>query len=41
MLRAYPQPEKSSYQLEWDDLIDAIRQDGLATRRSEERSQVS
>jgi hypothetical protein len=21
----YPQPEKSPYQLEWDDLIDAIR----------------
>lgn len=25
MLWAYPQPEKSPYQLEWDDLIDAIR----------------
>ncbi len=24
---AYPQPEQSPYQLEWDDLIDAIRQD--------------
>lgn len=24
---AFPQPEKSPYQLEWDDLIDAIRQD--------------
>jgi len=23
----YPQPERSPYQLEWDDLIDAIRQD--------------
>jgi hypothetical protein len=22
---AYPQPEKNPYQLEWDDLIDAIR----------------
>jgi len=27
MLWAYPQPEKSPYQLEWDDLIDAIRND--------------
>ncbi len=25
MLWAYPQPEQSPYQLEWDDLIDAIR----------------
>ncbi len=24
---AYPQPEQSPYQLEWDDLVDAIRQD--------------
>jgi len=24
---AYPQPEKNPYQLEWDDLIDAIRSD--------------
>jgi predicted dehydrogenase len=24
---AYPQPEKSPYQLEWDDLVDAIRAD--------------
>ncbi|MCS7026767.1 MAG: Gfo/Idh/MocA family oxidoreductase [Bryobacteraceae bacterium] len=24
---AYPQPEKSPYQLEWDDLIEAIRKD--------------
>jgi len=24
---AFPQPEQSPYQLEWDDLIDAIRQD--------------
>ena len=27
MLWAFPQPEPSPYQLEWDDLIDAIRQD--------------
>ena len=27
LLWAYPQPEKNPYQLEWDDLIDAIRQD--------------
>ncbi len=27
LLWAYPQPEKSPYQLEWDDLIDAIRED--------------
>lgn len=26
-LWAYPQPEKSPYQLEWDDLINAIRED--------------
>ncbi len=26
-LWAYPQPEQSPYQLEWDDLIDAIRED--------------
>jgi predicted dehydrogenase len=26
-LWAYPQPEKNPYQLEWDDLIQAIRQD--------------
>jgi hypothetical protein len=26
-LWAYPQPEKNPYQLEWDDLIEAIRQD--------------
>ncbi len=26
-LWAYPQPEKNPYQLEWDDLIDAIRKD--------------
>jgi len=27
LLWAFPQPEPSPYQLEWDDLIDAIRQD--------------
>ena len=27
LLWAYPQPEKSPYQLEWDDLVEAIRQD--------------
>ena len=27
LLWAYPQPEKSPYQFEWDDLIEAIRQD--------------
>lgn len=27
LLWAYPQPEQSPYQLEWDDLIEAIRQD--------------
>ena len=27
MLWAFPQPEKSPYQLEWDDLMSAIRQD--------------
>ncbi|HSA01232.1 MAG TPA: Gfo/Idh/MocA family oxidoreductase [Candidatus Paceibacterota bacterium] len=27
LLWAFPQPEKSPYQLEWNDLIDAIRQD--------------
>ena len=27
LLWAYPQPEKSPYQLEWDDLIEAIRED--------------
>jgi len=26
MLWAYPQPEQSPYQLEWDDLVEAIRQ---------------
>ena len=27
MIWAYPQPEKSPYQLEWDDLVEAIRED--------------
>jgi predicted dehydrogenase len=27
MIWAFPQPEQSPYQLEWDDLIEAIRQD--------------
>ncbi len=27
LIWAYPQPEESPYQLEWDDLIDAIRND--------------
>jgi hypothetical protein len=27
MLWAFPQPEPSPYQLEWDDLIQAIRED--------------
>jgi len=27
LIWAYPQPEQSPYQLEWDDLIEAIRQD--------------
>jgi predicted dehydrogenase len=27
MIWAFPQPEPSPYQLEWDDLVDAIRQD--------------
>ena len=27
MTWAFPQPEPSPYQLEWDDLIEAIRQD--------------
>jgi predicted dehydrogenase len=27
LIWAFPQPEQSPYQLEWDDLIDAIRQD--------------
>jgi hypothetical protein len=26
LIWAFPQPEQSPYQLEWDDLIDAIRQ---------------
>jgi len=27
LIWAFPQPEQSPYQLEWDDLIDAVRQD--------------
>jgi predicted dehydrogenase len=27
LIWAYPQPERSPYQLEWDDLVNAIRQD--------------
>ena len=27
LIWAYPQPEVSPYQLEWDDLVDAVRQD--------------
>ena len=27
LIWAFPQPEQNPYQLEWDDLIDAIRQD--------------
>src|SRR5690606_32722265 len=27
LLWAYPQPEQNPYQLEWDDLLDAIRND--------------
>jgi hypothetical protein len=27
MIWSYPQPEKNPYQLEWDDLLDAIRND--------------
>jgi predicted dehydrogenase len=27
LIWAYPQPERSPYQLEWDDLVDAIRKD--------------
>ena len=27
MIGAFPQPEKNPYQLEWDDLLDAIRND--------------
>ncbi|MHB1038125.1 MAG: Gfo/Idh/MocA family protein [Pirellulales bacterium] len=27
LIWAFPQPEQSPYQLEWDDLVDAIRQD--------------
>jgi predicted dehydrogenase len=40
---AYPQPERSPYQLEWDDLIDAIREDKPynETRRGAEASLVA
>ena len=40
---AYPQPEQSPYQLEWDDLIDAIRQDKPynEAQRGAEASMVS
>ena len=40
---AYPQPEKNPYQLEWDDLIEAIRQDKPynEVRRGAEASLVS
>lgn len=40
---AFPQPEQSPYRLEWEDLIDAIRQDRPynETRRGAEASLVS
>jgi len=40
---AYPQPERSPYQFEWDDLIEAIRQDKPynEVRRGAEASLVS
>lgn len=40
---AFPQPEQSPYQLEWDDLIDAIREDKPfnEARRGAEASLVS
>jgi len=43
LLWAYPQPEQNPYQLEWDDLIDAIRQDKPynEVRRGAEASLVS
>ena len=43
MIWAYPQPEKSPYQLEWDDLIAAIRQDAPynEVRRGAEASLVT
>jgi hypothetical protein len=43
MTWAFPQPELSPYQLEWDDLIDAIRQDKPynEARRGAEASLVS
>lgn len=43
LLWAYPQPELNPYQLEWDDLIDAIRQDKPynETKRGAEASLVT
>ncbi len=43
LIWAFPQPEESPYQLEWDDLIDAIRQDKPfnETKRGAEASLVS
>ena len=43
MMWAFPQPEQSPYQLEWDDLIDAIRNDKPynEARRGAEASLVS
>ena len=43
MIWAYPQPEKSPYQIEWDDLIDAIRTDKPynEAKRGAESSMVS
>lgn len=43
MIWAFPQPEQSPYQLEWDDLIDAIRNDQPynEVKRGSEASLVS
>lgn len=43
LIWAFPQPEESPYQLEWDDLIDAIRQDKPfnETKRGAEASLVA
>ena len=43
MIWAYPQPEANPYQLEWDDLVDAIRNDTPynEVRRGAEASLVS
>jgi hypothetical protein len=43
LLWAFPQPEESPYQLEWDDLIDAIREDKPynETKRGAEASLVA